>query len=130
MADVNKLKQEELVKLQDKDEYNLEDLILLGEDKKIPIIIEFPTPDGKKVKAKALVKQLTLKEIDKLQMNNNNVAELNKYVFEKALFKTNGETFTEEELSVLPLGVVNAITNKIIELSGVNVDTNNRLVDF
>lgn len=130
MADINQLQQEEIVKLQDKDEFNLEELILLGDEKKIPIVIEFPTPEGKKVKAKALVKQLTLKEIDKFQLNQDNVAYINKYVLKKALFKNNGESFTDEELAVLPMGVVNAIVTKIVELSGVDINVKNQLVDF
>ena len=56
------------------EEVNLEELILLGEDKKIPIVISYPTEDGKQIKAKALVKQLsdsgfrdTINELKSLQ---------------------------------------------------------------
>ena len=53
----------------DENEMNLEELILLGEDKKIPIKIEFPQGE-KRVTAKALIKQLTLKEASSIQTKN------------------------------------------------------------
>lgn len=111
------------------DEYNLEDLIVLGEDKKIPIEVTFPKPDGTPVKAKALVKQLTLKEIDMVKINNPNVLEANLLLLSQALFKANGENFTEKELLNFPMGVVSSIAEKIMEISGVNLDPK-ELKDF
>lgn len=111
------------------EEVNLEELILLGEDKKIPIVISYPTEDGKQIKAKALVKQLTLKELNDVQINRNDVLNASITVLKKALFKSNGEAYTEEELFILPIGVVNAISDKILELSGVNTDPQ-KLKDF
>ena len=110
------------------DEVNLEDLIVLGDDKKIPIEIEFPKPDGTIVKAKALIKQVTLKELDKLKIDRNDVYSSNINLLKKSLFKTTGETFSKEELSVLPMGVVDAVANKVMEISGVN--DKRRLEDF
>lgn len=112
------------------DEFNLEDLLILGEDKKIPVIIEFPKGDGSTVKAKALVKQLTMKEIDNIRLDRNDVAATNFKILQKAFFKSTGDKFSHEELECLPLGVVNAVTEKIMELSGVNTDINNELMDF
>ena len=111
-------------------EVNLEELILLGDDKKIPIVIEFPTETGERIKAKALVKQLTLKELDNVRINTNDVLGTNLKILTKSLFKNDGERFSEEELKVLPLGVVNAIASKIMDLSGVDNDTTSRLRDF
>ena len=51
------------------EETNLEDLILLGEDKLINIVIEYPTETGR-VKAKAKIKQLTMKELKNLDLEN------------------------------------------------------------
>lgn len=123
----DKLREEELVNLTE--EPNLEDLLILGDDKKIPIEITFPKPDGGKVKAKALIKQLTLKELDSLQLNNPNGFETNIVILERALFKQNGEHFKRDELLTLPLGVVNGISEKIMEVSGVEID-GQRLRDF
>ena len=131
MTDIKKLKEEELEELSkpsvEVEEVGLEDLIVLGEKKKIPIHIIYPNEDGTKENAKALVRQLTLKEVDGLNFNGT-VLKLNISVLRKALFKTTGEKFTNDELEVLPLGVVNAIANKILELSG--VEQNRNLKDF
>lgn len=110
-------------------EVNLEELIILGEDKKIPIIITFPTVEGKRVKAKALVKQLTLREMESIQVKRDNLITTSRMLLEKALFKTDGEQYTKEEIYLLPLGVVTSISEKILELSGVE-GTTNKLKDF
>ena len=132
MANVEQLKNEELEQLAtvETEEVNLEDLLVLGEEKKIPIHISFPNPDGEtKSNAKALIKQLTLKELDSLRMDNN-VANSNMSILGKALFKQNGDTFTRKELEVLPIGVVNAIATKILEVSGVDLEEQRRLSTF
>jgi hypothetical protein len=112
------------------DEFNLEDLIVLGEDTKIPITITFPKGDGTKIKAKALVKQLTLKELDSFKFNSNDALRTNTQLLTKALFKQNGENFTSKELEVLPIGVVNALTEKIMELSGMDNPLSDKIRDF
>ena len=136
MTSVSKLQEEELNALNNEgiveleDEINLEELILLGEDKKIPIIISYPREDGTRIKAKALVKQLTLKELDRIQINKKSAMRSNVMILEKALFKQDGSNFTSEELLVLPIGVVNAIGNKILELSGVDIPDLDAVKDF
>ena len=132
MTDINKLKEKELEQLTTvtEEEVNLEDLLVLGEDKKIPIHITFPNPDGETVsQAKALIKQLTLKELESVKVNSN-IAESNIFILRKALFKQNGDNFSNQELQVLPIGVVNAISNKILEVSGVDVSEQRRLQNF
>ena len=112
---------DEIIKL-DHEELNLEDLIIMGDDKKIPIEVEFPTADGKMVKARALIKQLTMGELDDVKLINDNPFAANLLVLELALFKSNGEHFSMDELKLLPIGVVNAIASKIMEISGVNLE--------
>ena len=135
MANIDELREEELRNLNDDtiveygEEVNLEELILLGEDKKIPITITFPTVDGERVKAKALVKQLTLREMETIKINRDDLITANRILLEKALFKTNGEPYTRKELYLLPMGVVNAIAEKIFELSGIEL-ANQQLKDF
>lgn len=132
MANIDELKKEELEQLAtvETEEVNLEDLLVLGEEKKIPIIIKFPNPDGEtRSNAKALIKQLTLKELDSLNISNN-VANSNMSILQRALFKQNGDTFTRSELEVLPIGVVNAIATKILEVSGVDLEEQKRLSNF
>ena len=112
------------------EETNLEDLILLGDDKKIPIIIEYPKPDGTRVKAKALIKQLTLKELDGLKIQQTNLMQTNIELLMIGFFKSNGESWTEEELRALPIGVINKVATQILEISGVDQDKTNELVNF
>ena len=113
------------------EELNLEDLIIMGDDKKIPIEIEFPTGTGEMVKAKALIKQLTMGELDDVKVINDNPFAANLLVLELALFKSNGENFSIDELKLLPIGVVNAIAAKVMEISGVNLEEQaQKLRDF
>ena len=102
-------------------------MIILGEDKHIPISIEFPNGDTT-IKAKALIKQLTLKEMDKIKINKDNPWLMSMSILKVALLKTNGDNFTEAELSTLPMGVVTAISNEIMKASGVDMD--NQLSNF
>jgi hypothetical protein len=121
MVSVEELKEQELESLNESvevGEYGLEELILLGEDRKIPITIEYPRTDGTKVKAKALIKQLTIKEVEEIKFTNmNSIA-----ILQRALFKSDGSNFKRSELGALPIGVVNAISEKILEVSGVTTD--------
>ena len=103
------------------EETNLEDLIVLGDDKKIPISIEFPNGETK-IKAKALVKPLTLAEIDKIKLNQDSLLETQLEILKISLFKTNGDLFSEKELLKFPVGVVAKISENILEISGVEVD--------
>lgn len=116
MTNVDKLKEEELAQLDG--ELNLEDLIILGDDKKIPITITFPKGNGESVKAKALIKQLTLKELGNVNTRNNNLLDTSKLILRKALFKQDGTVFSDAEIEVLPVGVIIAISNRIMEVSG------------
>ena len=109
------------------EETNLEDLIIIGEDKQIPILIEFPNGETT-VKAKALIKQLTLREMDKIKINQDNPLKMNVEILKTALLKQDGTNFNEEEILSLPMGVVNAVGGKILEASGVEID--NTLRDF
>lgn len=104
------------------EETNLEDLIILGEDCHIPIHIQFPKPNGKIVNAKALIKQITVKEMRKLKLNENNKIEMAIEVLRTALLKQDGSNFTKEEIQYLPLGVLTKISDKILELSGFAMD--------
>ena len=132
MTNVDELKKEELEQLAtvEHEEVSLEDLLVLGAEKRIPIHITFPNPDGEtKSNAKALIKQLTLKELDSLKINSD-VASSNMSILQKALFKQNGDTFSRKELEVLPLGVVNTIATKILKVSGVDINEQKRLGNF
>lgn len=116
MTNVDKLKEEEIAQLDG--DLNLEDLIMLGDDTKIPITITFPKADGTNVKAKALIKQLTLKELNHVNNSNMNLFETSKLILRKALFKQDGTLFTDDEIEIFPIGVITAISNQIMTVSG------------
>ena len=102
----------------DVEETNLEDLILLGEDKLINIIIEYPT-ETDTVKVKAKIKQLTMKELRNIDVSNPSL-ETNVNILSKALFKQDETPFSKDLILALPVGVVNAITKEILKVSGVD----------
>lgn len=126
MTNVDKLKEEELVQLGA--EMNLEDLIILGADKKIPLVIEYPNLDGTKTAAKLFCKQLTLRELENVNTSSNNLQDILP-VLRKTLFKQNGDNFSKPELMELPIGVLKALLVKIFELSGMH-DEAEKLKDF
>lgn len=133
MVDVNKLKEEELNQLKqgvnvvsEKEEVSLEELILLGVDKKIPIHIEYPLTDGTIAKGKALIKQLTMKEIDEINVNDLNYMT----ILKRSLFQSDGEPFPPSKIRQLPIGVVKALIDKIFEVSGVDPEELKKLQDF
>ena len=126
MTNVDKLKEEELVQLGA--EMNLEDLIILGADKKIPLVIEYPNLDGTKTAAKLFCKQLTLREMENVNTSSNNLQDILP-VLRKTLFKQNGDNFSKPELMELPIGVLKALLVKIFELSGMH-DEAEKLKDF
>ena len=102
----------------DVEETNLEDLILLGEDKLINIIIEYPT-ENDTVKVKAKIKQLTMKELRNIDVTKPSM-ETNVNILTKALFKQDETPFEKELVLALPIGVVNEIAKEILKFSGVD----------
>jgi len=133
MANIEELKQQEINELKTKveiEEVGLEELIVLGEHKKTPIHITYPNEDGTKTKSKALIRQLTLKELDKVKVNKKNIINLNREILKLGLFKSTGDKFTTEEINFLPLGVVKTVAEAILEYSGIDETQTNALMDF
>lgn len=98
----------------------LESLVLLGKDKLINIEIEYPTENGTQT-ASAKIKQLTMEELQNIDMNDPSF-KTNVEILSKSLFKEDGTPFEPELILMLPVGIVNAISEKILEISGVNDD--------
>lgn len=111
------------------DELNLEDLLVLGDETTIPISISFPRKDGTLVRAKAHVKQLTLKEVKNLKLTDKNYYESALNILQKTLFKSDETNYSKDELLLLPVGVLKALIDKIFELSGFTED-DKKLLDF
>lgn len=103
------------------EETNLEDLILLGEDKLLDCTIEYPTKDGKKVKAKTKIKQLTMKELKNINLKERSFENSIK-ILSKTVYKQDGTLLGKDLIMELPVGVVNELSDTIMELSGVDFD--------
>lgn len=104
------------------DEVNLEDLIILGDKKLINIKISYPEErEGviRIVNSKAKIKQLTLKELKNVDINNITV-DTAVSILRKALFKQDETLFSKELILALPIGVCFAITREIMRISGVD----------
>ena len=133
MSDIDELKQkelEELGKVEMQEEFNLEELILLGDDKKIPVILQYPLPDGRIVRGKAKIKQLTMSELDTVKTSPNNELETIMLILQKAFFQMNEEPFTKTQLKKIPIGVLKEVSNKILEVSGIDEDLQTDLINF
>lgn len=120
MASIEDLQKEELINLE-VEEINLEDLILLGDDKLINISITYPEErDGtiKMIKTKAKIKQLTMKELRNLNLDKINLETVIN-ILQKALFKQDGTAFDKNLILDLPIGVCFAISKEIMRISGV-----------
>lgn len=121
MTNIEDLQKEELINLE-VEEVNLEDLIILGDDKLINISITYPEErEGtiKMVKTKAKIKQLKMKELRNIDANNLKL-ETAVTILQKALFKQDETVFSKELILNLPVGVCFAISNEILRISGVD----------
>lgn len=110
---------------------NLEDLLVLGDDKLIRVVVEFPISDTETTKGAVLVKQLTMHDLDNLKTTQDSIA-VAKYILTKCLFTNEREVYTSEMVDSLPIGVVYALSEKIMEISGLNKNENldKKLMDF
>lgn len=121
MTSIEDLQKEELINLE-VEEVSLEDLILLGTDKLINISITYPEElNGtiKMVKTKAKIKQLSIRQLRNIDVNNLNL-ETVVSILQKALFKQDETAFSEDLILDLPVGVCFAITREIMKISGVD----------
>ena len=100
------------------EEVSLESLVLLGKDKLIDVDIEYPTETGV-TRASAKIKQLTMEELKNIDVTEANFR-TNLEILKKSLFKQDGTPFEPDLILALPIGVVNALSEKILEISGVN----------
>ena len=122
MTNVKDLEKEELMKLE-VEETNLEDLIILGTDKLINILITYPEEvDGKieMIETRAKIKQLTIRDLKNIDLDNFNI-EIVAKVLRKALFTQEEKPFGEKLILDAPIGVCIAIAKEIMRISGVDI---------
>lgn len=94
---------------------DIEDLFLTGKDKKTEIII---TINGRG-EFKALVTPVSYGEIKKLDKMSE--MEIANYVLTNHFFKPNGEPLSSSELDLLPAGILKAVSETIMKLSGLDI---------
>jgi len=122
MTNIEDLQKEELINLE-VEETNLEDLIILGTDKLINILITYPEEvDGKieMIETRAKIKQLTIRDLKNIDLNNFNI-EIVAKVLRKALFTQEEKPFGEKLILDAPIGVCIAIAKEIMRISGVDI---------
>lgn len=101
---------------------SLEDLLIMGDDKLINCSIEYPTENGT-IQSKIKIKQLTMKELKNLDIDPNKTdIKTSIEILKKSLYRQDETPFSQELILKLPVGVANAISTKILELSGVEKD--------
>ena len=131
MVDTKKLQQEELdaienneIETEENTVYDLEKLILDGENAKIPVEISYPTTDGKSVKVGAMLKPLTDVETNNAMraVKKNKDTTFRIEVLKRGLYTADGKPFPAKLIKIMYSGVSAQLADKLTELSGVQVD--------
>ena len=125
MNDIEDLRNEEIEHLSKETdvEYDLETLIIEGEKARIPVEIDYPMGD-KTVPVTAILKPITNVEVQTALSINRSVRDttLNIEILKKGLFTKNNEPFPSELIYKMPTGVVDALSQKLMVISGVQTD--------
>ena len=93
----------------------IEELFLEGKDKKVDVIIDIPD----RGRFKAIVEPVTYGQVKKMERWSEK--EIEDYILSNHLYKADGENLTNAELDLLPAGVLKAIAEKIMSLSGLDL---------
>ena len=107
---------------------DLEDLLLEGIEAKVPILIDFPMPDGTSKKVGAMIRPLTASEWNtcslKLARQQKSMAE---EVVKIGLLDKEGNPMPKRLIEQLPTGVTTEIYDEIAKISGVKEDKEGQL---
>lgn len=112
----------------DNRELDLERLIVDGANARIPVEVEFPIyhEDGRMTYEKYGV---TIKPLKSSELNNatqiglaDDDTDVNTEIVKRGLCRKNGELFPPAVAEQLPAGVINALVEKIFEVSGIKTD--------
>ena len=119
---------EEFIFEEDNDEtFDLERLILDGAEARIPVEVEFPVyKDGKLEYKKYGVMIRPLKSSEMSNATQKGLrdidSDVNTEIVKRGLCRKTGEQFPEDIVEKLPAGVINKLTEKICEVSGIKQD--------
>ena len=111
----------------DDDVFDLERLIVDGADARIPIEIDYPVyKDGELTTKKYGV---MIRPLKSFELNNatqrglrDDSTDMNTEIVKLGLCRKDGEPFDPDIVEKLPAGVINKLTEKICEVSGIQQD--------
>lgn len=123
----NKLEEEIEALSHETELMDLETLIIDGTNARIPVELEIPIyNDGELVYKTygALIKPLTSNELNNATQLGlkDDATDVNTEIVKLGLCKKDGTLYNEEIVEKLPAGVINALTEKILDASGVKQD--------
>ena len=119
---------EEFLLEEDNDDiFDLERLILDGAEARIPVEVEFPVyKDGELTYKKYGVMIRPLKSSEMSNATQRGLrdidSDVNTEIVKLGLCRKTGEQFPEDIVEKLPAGVINKLTEKICEVSGIKQD--------
>ncbi len=107
---------------------DLEDLLLEGIDTRVPIVFDFPLPNGTTRKVGAMIRPLTASEWNtcslKLARQQKSMAE---EVVKIGLLDKEGKPLSNKLIEQLPTGVTTELFDEIAKISGVKADKEEQL---
>lgn len=107
---------------EDKNTFNLEDLIIEGTKVEIPITFDYPTNDGF-VPVSAIIRPISSVEWNNtLQKYSKNLNKFAVAILNIGLLSNDGEQISVELLEKMPAGIVDDILRQIQDLSGIKQD--------
>ena len=109
------------------DVFDLEKLIVDGADARIPIKVDFPLyKDGELVYREygAMIRPLRSSELNNATQRGlrDDRTDVNTEIVKKGLCRKDGTPFDPEVVEKFPAGVINKLTEKICEVSGIRQD--------
>lgn len=135
MTDINRLQEEELDSLKEENAFDLETLIIDGANARIPVEIDFPIYKNGELTYKkygVMIRPLKSSELtNATQRGLRDIgSDVNTEIVKLGLCRKNGEQYSSEIVEKLPAGVINTLTEKICEISGIHQDKekNNELI--
>lgn len=135
MTDINELKAKELESLNNEEIFDIESLIVDGDNARIHVEIDFPLYKNGEViykKYGAIIKPLpSIEFTNAAQIGlKNEDTDVNTEIVKRGLCTKDGGQFPANVVEKLPAGVIIKLTEKICEISGItqNDDTQTELV--
>lgn len=129
MVDANELKEQEIEMLKEEGTYDLETLIIEGQNVRIPVIFDYPLPNGKTAEVTCKLKPLTNVEVNNARRtalkNQNTTMEIE--MLKIGMYTSKDKPFPRGLIKEMPTGVVVELAQKLIELSGVKIDREEQL---